>query len=230
MIGNCRINPSLMCMDFLKIREQLAFFEDKADYLHVDIMDGHFVPNLALSPDFCGRIAKLTKLPLDCHLMVTDPGLYLPMLIKAGAGFFVPHAETLSGQAFNLFRQAAAAGMKLGVAVNPETPIDVIAPYADLLDKVTVMTVDPGFAGQPFVPQMLKKIMEAVSLREACGAHYEIEVDGACNKANYKAMYASGARVFVMGSSGLFGLDEDLAKAWARMERELLSETEGEAR
>ena len=166
-------NPSLMCMDFLDIRNQLEILNSRVDLYHFDIMDGHYVPNITLSPDLAKAVAKVSDLPLDFHLMVTDPMLLLEPCRKAVApltergiiSYYSPHAEVLDAKAFRTFDQIRAAGFHPGVAINPETPLSFVMPYLHRLDKVTFMSVDPGFAGQPFIPEVMEKIREEDRIR-----------------------------------------------------------------
>ena len=223
-------NPSLMCMDFLRLEEQMRILNRRAGMYHVDIMDGHFVPNITLSPDITAAFAGISELPLDIHLMVTDPGQYLPSFEKAVKPlrergipcYYSPHAEVMNGKAFRLIQQISAAGFQPGVVLNPETPLSTVMSYLHRLDILTVMSVDPGFAGQPFIPEVLDKIREAKALKEKDPEkyHYIIQVDGACNKRTFAALAEAGVESYVVGSSGLFGLDADLEKAFEQMVRD----------
>lgn len=215
------IAPSLMCMDLTRFGEQVSFFNDKIAYFHVDIMDGHFVPNITLSPYFVGQLKKLAKAPIDCHLMVTRPENYVASLAAAGASMISFHAETANGLAFRLMDQIRSSGMQCGLVLNPETGLDDVTLYLDLVDKVTIMTVDPGFAGQAFIPGMLKKISQFREYRQQHQLEYQIEIDGACNKSTYTALVDAGADILILGSSGLFNHDEDIAVAWRKMQQEL---------
>lgn len=210
-------NPSLMCMDLLNIKEQLQILNTRADMFHVDIMDGHYVKNITLSPDFCKAVRPVCRIPLDCHLMVTAPEDFIEPLAQAGAGYICPHAETINADAFRIMGKIRSLGCRAGVVINPATPVSYIQYYIHLLDKVTVMTVDPGFAGQPFIREMLDKIRELKKRKEEKGYRYLIEVDGACNETTFKDLAEAGAEVFIVGTSGLFSLDRDLAKAWDKM-------------
>ena len=210
-------NPSLMCMDLLNIKEQIEILNERADMYHVDIMDGHFVKNITLSPDFVKAISKVVKIPMDCHLMVTDPDDYIESLAKAGAGYICPHAETINSDAFRIINKIRANGCKVGVVLNPATPLAYIQHYIHLVDKITIMSVDPGFAGQPFIREMLGKIAEAKRLKEENGYKYIIEVDGSCNAGTFKELAEAGTECFIVGTSGLFNLDEDLTVAWDKM-------------
>lgn len=220
-------NPSLMCMDLLNIKEQIAILNSRADFYHVDIMDGHFVKNITLSPDFCKAISPICEIPLDCHLMVTDPDDYIEPLAKAGAGYICPHAETINSDAFRIINKIKANGCKVGVVLNPATPVEYIKHYIHLLDKVTVMSVDPGFAGQPFIVEMLDKIRELKRQKEEKGYKYLIEVDGSCNVRTFKQLSDAGVEVFILGTSGLFNLDSDLAVAWDKMIENFNNEVKG---
>ena len=207
-------NPSLMCMDLLKLQEQIHVLNSRADFFHVDIMDGHFVKNITLSPAFCKAIHPICQVPLDCHLMVTNPDDYIEVLAQAGAGYISPHAETINSDAFRIIHKIRSYGCKVGVVLNPATPVSYIKHYIHLVDKITVMSVDPGFAGQPFIVEMLDKVRELREEKEKHGYHYLIEVDGSCNAGTFKQLYEAGVEVFIVGTSGLFGLDENQEIAW----------------
>lgn len=220
-------SPSLMCMDFLNIPYQIGVLNEKADFLHVDVMDGHYVKNLALSPDLISAIGKVAKIPMDCHLMVTDPADYVDVLAKAGAKWITVHAESINSQAFRIIKAIQDAGCKVGIVLNPATPLSIMDYYLHLVDKITIMSVDPGFAGQPFVSEMLEKIAQAKKLREEKGYHYIIETDGSCNERTFKALREAGTECFILGTSGLFNLDEDVAVAWDKMSK-IFTEKTGE--
>ncbi|MCI1208414.1 MAG: D-allulose 6-phosphate 3-epimerase [Treponema sp.] len=220
-------NPSLMCMDLLDIKNQIETLNDKASFFHVDIMDGHYVKNITLSPDFVKTVKAVSKIPIDCHLMVTNPEDFIEPLAEAGADYISPHAEVINAKAFRLIDRIHALGCKAGVAVNPETSLQVVESYLDRLDKITIMSVDPGFAGQPFIPEVLKKISELKRLKELNGYHYLIEIDGSCNKRTFRRLAESGVEVYIVGSSGLFSLDKDLSRAWEKMITDFNNETKG---
>lgn len=220
MKQNVYFSPSLMCADLLNLKEHIQFFNTVADYLHVDIMDGHFVNNLVFSPVFVENISKITTIPIDCHLMVTNPENYIQPLIKSGASYISFHAETITNNAFRLIKEVKGAGLKVGVVLSPSTPLDVISYYANQIDKLTIMTVDPGYAGQRFIDPMLDKIRKAICLRRIIGAEFLIEADGQVNIKNYKKLYESGNEVFIVGASGLFNLDTDISVAWSIMKKQ----------
>ena len=155
--------------------------------------------------------------------MVTRPQDYISQLAQAGADFITLHPETINGQAFRLIEEIRRHGMKVGLILNPETPVEAMKYYIHKADKITVMTVDPGFAGQPFIPEMLEKIAELKAWREREGLSYEIEIDGSCNQATYKKLMAAGADVFIVGTSGLFNHAENIGDAWQLMAGQILS-------
>ena len=216
-MGKMKFSPSLMCMDLTKFKEQVDILNERADYYHVDIMDGHFVKNITLSPFFVEQLNKISKLPIDVHLMTEFRGDYIDELAKVGATYISPHAETINKDAFRIINRIKSLGCKVGIVLNPATPVDWLEYYIHLIDKITVMTVDPGFAGQPFIPEMIEKIKKLKTLKEKNGYSYLIEIDGSCNERTFKRLTAAGAEILIVGSSGLFNLDEDLIAAWDKM-------------
>ncbi|MGI6080535.1 MAG: D-allulose 6-phosphate 3-epimerase [Candidatus Avilachnospira sp.] len=220
--------PSLMCMDFLNIKEQMEILNKRIDMYHCDIMDGHFCKNITLSPDLIKTFGTLTDLPMDVHLMTTNPTDWIELLAKAGAEYISPHAETINTDAFRVMNLIESLGCKKGVVLNPATPLSYIKHYLNRIDMLTIMTVDVGFAGQPFIAEMLDKIREAAELREKYGYSYKIQIDGSCNVNTFKRLREAGADVFVVGSSGLFKNDPDLNKACDIMYENFEKET-GEA-
>ncbi|QCX34028.1 ribulose-phosphate 3-epimerase [Caloramator sp. E03] len=211
---DCKFSPSLMCMNLLELKNQIDILNERADFYHIDIMDGHYVNNITLSPYFIKQIRSIAKLPIDAHLMVEKPESIINDAAKAGADYITPHAETIDRQAFRIIKKIKDLGCRAGIALNPATSIESIKYYLHLLDKITIMTVDPGFAGQPFIPEMLKKIEQLKEIKQKNGYKYLIEVDGACNFKTFSELFKAGAEVFILGTSGLFGLDDNLEKAW----------------
>lgn len=221
-------NPSLMCMDFLDMRHQLEILNKRADLYHFDIMDGHYVPNITLSPDLAKAMAPACALPLDFHLMVTNPAQFIEpcraavasLTEKGIVSYFSPHAEIINGSGFRILDQIRAAGFKAGVAINPETPLCMVEAYLHKLDKITFMSVDPGFAGQPFIPEVLDKVRQAKALKESDPEKYRfiIEIDGSCNARTFKTLAEAGIESFIVGTSGLFNNDPDLSKAFDILE------------
>lgn len=211
------ISPSLMCMNLMEIKQQLAVLDTRADFLHIDIMDGHYVKNITLSPFFIEQIRPHTRVALDVHLMVEEPTDFIEVIAKAGADYICPHAETINRDAFRVINQIRSLGKKVGVVLNPATPVSCIQHYLHLLDKITVMTVDPGYAGQPFISEMVRKIEELRDLKARHGYPWLIEIDGSCNQRTYSTLLEAGAEVLIVGTSGLFNLHADLETAWDLM-------------
>ncbi len=154
---------------------------------------------------------------MDCHLMTTNPGDWIERLAQAGAAYISPHAETINGEAFRILNLIESLGCKTGLVLNPATPLSFAEPYLNRIDLLTLMTVDVGFAGQAFIDEVLDKIALAKKWREEKGYHYEIQIDGACNVKSYKKATEAGADILIVGSSGLFGLDPDLERAFEKL-------------
>ena len=212
--------PSLMCMDLGKIKEQFAVMDQYMKLYHVDIMDGHFCKNMALTPGILKSFREHTNTDIDVHLMTTNPSDWIEMCAAAGATYISPHAETINTDAFRTMQMIQKLGCKCGVVLNPATPLSYVESYLEYIDMLTIMTVDIGFAGQKFIDQMYNKIMQAKELREKNGYHYKIQIDGHCNKENYRQLAEAGADVLIVGNAGLFGLDQYLDTACRKMEME----------
>lgn len=210
-----KISPSLMCMDMLHVADQIEFLNDKADYLHVDIIDWHYVKNFCLAPFFMDQLKTITDVPMDAHLMVDNTDVDLAQeCIRTGAGMVTLPVDIVGRRIFRMINDIRERGAQVGVYLNPGMRLDEISHFIHLVDKITFMTVDPGYAGQKFIRESLDKVEQARTLREKNDYTYEIEIDGSCNMGTFKDLHAAGADVFIVGSSGLFGLDKDLAKAW----------------
>lgn len=216
-MSTVHFSPSLMCMNLDKFTQEITFLNDHAQSYHIDIMDGHFVPNITLSPWFIGEVRKLSSLPMSAHLMVTDPTFWVDQLIAIKCDYICMHAEVINGLAFRLIDQIHEAGLKAGVVLNPETPVSALLPYINLLDKVTIMTVDPGFAGQRFLESTLDKIVQLRELRQEKGYHYLIEMDGSSNRKTFKCIDQANPDIYVIGRSGLFAVTDNIEESWARM-------------
>jgi len=193
-----KLAPSLLSADFGNLETELAQLDPNlADYLHLDIMDGRFVPNITIGPDVVKAIADRTQIPLDVHLMIVEPEKFLKAFQQAGANILTVHAEATHHLQRTL-AQIRELGMKAGVSLNPSTPIDVLQHVLPDLDQILLMTVNPGFGGQSFIPQMLEKIHQC---RKMIGDHpIDLEVDGGIKVDNLKAVFDAGANVFVSGS------------------------------
>ncbi len=210
-------SPSLICMNIARFEEQAAFLTKRAHSFHVDFMDGHFVPSLGYPPHFVFSLAPIATIPIDVHFMVEKPSVFLEETIRFGASMITLHPETIGADTFRSFTKIKDLGAKVGIALNPSTNVEVMKWYLEEVDKVTVMTVDPGFTGQRFIPSMLRKIEALRNERDRSGYSYLIEADGQCNKSTFRDLYAAGTDVFVVGFSGLFDLDKDIARAWDKM-------------
>ena len=216
---------SLMCMDFLDIKHQVEILDANMDGYHIDIMDGHYCKNITLSPDFMRAVGRVAKKPMDVHLMTTAPNDWIDACADAGAGLISPHAETINTDCYRTLNRIHDAGCQTGVTLNPATPLSYCKHYLNRIDVLTIMTVDVGFAGQPFITEMLDKIAQAKKLREENGWHYKIMIDGSCNKKTFQRLHGAGADVFILGTSGLFNLDPDLQTACDKMKAEFEAET-----
>jgi ribulose-phosphate 3-epimerase len=204
-----QISPSILAADFARLGDEAAAVADVADWLHVDVMDGHFVPNLTVGLPVVAALAKHTGLPLDCHLMIADPDRWAPDYAAAGARNVTIHAEASSAPVRTL-RMIRSAGARAGLAVNPGTAIE---PYADLLpetDMLLVMTVEPGFGGQEFLDLVLPKVAKARELISRHGGEIWLQVDGGVSEETIERCAAAGADVFVAGTA-VFGSHDPAA-------------------
>ncbi|NWL87494.1 MULTISPECIES: ribulose-phosphate 3-epimerase [unclassified Paenibacillus] len=199
------IAPSILSADFAKLGQEVVEAEHSgADWLHVDVMDGHFVPNITFGALVMGAIAPLTKLPLDVHLMIENPERYIPDFAKAGAHLITVHQEACV-HLHRVLHMMKEHGVKTGVAINPATPVSSIREVLEDVDLVLVMTVNPGFGGQAFIPSTLRKIRELKELREELGLkNLRIEVDGGISAATAPLVVEAGADVLVAGNA-VFG-------------------------
>jgi ribulose-phosphate 3-epimerase len=192
--------PSILSADYAHLADEIARVRPASDWLHVDLMDGHFVPNLSIGPPVVASIRRHTDLFLDCHLMVTDPGRWLEPLAQAGANLCGVHVEL--GDPTALLARTRELGMQAGVVVDGPTPFEAVEPYLDdRIDLLLMMTITAGFGGQPFVPQHLEKVRRAASLRQQRGASFLIEVDGGISPETAGDAVRAGADVLVAGSA-----------------------------
>ncbi len=200
-----KISPSMMCADIAKISEVLTDFEKGGiEYLHIDIMDGSFVPNFTLGTDYCKALKSMTKIPLDIHLMINEPENKIDWFPIGEGDFVSVHFESTK-HLQKVLAQIKSKGAKPMVVINPATPICMIENILDDIDGVLVMTVNPGFAGQKLIESTLKKISQLRKYLDENGYHHiEIEVDGNVSFENAKRMKAAGANIFVAGTSSVF--------------------------
>lgn len=195
-----KIAPSILSADFANLERDIQVVEKGgADLLHVDVMDGHFVPNLTFGPSMVEAIRPVTSLPLDVHLMVSDPEMWIPAFAKAGADTMLVHVEATPHihRATQLIRSHQ---VKAGVVINPGTPVSLIEPILPIVDQVLVMTVNPGFGGQKFLPEMADKVADLAEMRAATGLDFKIEVDGGVSDQTIEVVAKAGADIAVAGS------------------------------
>jgi len=201
MEKNILISPSILSADFTQLGAEIQQAEDAgADWLHIDVMDGLFVPNISMGPNVVEACRKTTDLPLDVHLMIEKPERYLDRFAGAGADNITVHIETCPEMEETL-EQIHSLGCKAGITLKPDTPVERIQPFLEYVDLVLVMTVNPGYSGQAFMPEVLPKIGEIRRMLDEVNPSVQIEVDGGISKTTINSVYDQGARIFVAGSA-----------------------------
>lgn len=211
-----KIAPSLLAADFSRLGEEIARIESHVAMLHLDVMDGHFVPNVSFGIPVITSIRPISSLVFDCHIMATNPGAYLPELTSAGVDLVSVHIEAVSDPT-ELARRADELGLRFGLVVSPPTPWAALEPFAELCDLLMIMSVNPGFGGQSFIPEVLEKVELARKWVDSHGLDTDIQVDGGVTIHTAPAARDAGANVFVAGTA-VFGA-EDPVKAVADLKR-----------
>jgi ribulose-phosphate 3-epimerase len=203
-----QLAPSILSADFARLGDDIERVADVADLLHVDVMDGHFVPNLTIGPPVVKSLRKHTDLFLDCHLMVDNPGVLLADFADAGADRCIVHVEL--GDPRPLFDELRARDVGVGLVLNPPTPVDTVMPYLDQIDLLLVMSVNPGWGGQAFIPEVLEKVRAVRAEIDGRGLACQIEIDGGINIDTAAAAAAAGVDILVAGSA-VFRADDPAA-------------------
>ncbi|MCM3123355.1 MULTISPECIES: ribulose-phosphate 3-epimerase [unclassified Mesobacillus] len=211
-----KIAPSILSADFARLGEEIKDVErGGADYIHVDVMDGHFVPNITIGSLIVEAIRPVTKLPLDVHLMIENPDQYIEAFAKAGADYITVHVEACR-HLHRTIQLIKSTGVKAGVVLNPATPVDSLKHIIEDVDMVLLMSVNPGFGGQKFISSVLPKIRLVKELADSLNPDLEIEVDGGVNEETAKLVIEAGANVLVAGSAVFNKEDREAAIASLR--------------
>ena len=202
-----RLAPSVLSADFSKLGEDVKTIEDAGAHLiHVDVMDGHFVPNITIGPAVMKSLVRWTSMPFDVHLMISDPDKYAPLFVTPQTEFITVHAEACT-HLHRTLQSIRALGVKAGVALNPATSLSAVEYVADLADLILVMSVNPGFCGQSFIPSALEKVQRLADLRAEKGYTFEIEIDGGVGLGNIAEVSAAGVDIAVAGSA-VYGAED----------------------
>jgi len=219
-----KIAPSILSADFTRLKEEVRDVEKAgADYIHIDVMDGHFVPNITVGPMIVKAVRRITPLPLDVHLMISDPDSFIDEFARAGANILTVHAETLN-HLHRTIQHIRDKGVKPSVSLNPATSLDALEYILDDLDMVLLMTVNPGFEGQEFIAEVIPKIERLRDMVERRGLRTDIEVDGGIGPGNISVVSSAGANVFVAGSAIFYS--EDYEKTIRLMRERMRSSDE----
>ena len=219
-----KIAPSILSADFTRLGEEVKRVEQAgADYIHIDVMDGHFVPNITIGPMIVSAVRQVTELPLDVHLMISNPDFFVEAFVEAGADIITVHAEAVN-HLHRSIQYIRSAGARPAVSLNPASPLEMIEYVLDDLGMVLLMTVNPGFGGQAFIPGVIPKIESMREMIDKRGLDIELQVDGGIGPQTIGPVSSAGANVFVAGSA-IFHSD-DYAET-IRLMREGMVETSG---
>ncbi len=207
-----QISPSILSADFSQLGNEIKRLIDAgADMVHVDVMDGHFVPNLTIGPPVIKALKKNSSIPFDVHLMISPVHKYIEAFANAGADIITIHPEATEDLQ-NSINKIKELKKKVGISLNPETKIDVVKKFLNQIDLILIMSVNPGFGGQKFMPKVLKKIKDLVDIREKEGINFDIEIDGGINFENSKLAIEAGANILVSGTTIFKSNDGNIKK------------------
>jgi ribulose-phosphate 3-epimerase len=214
-----KIAPSILSADFTRLAKEIRAVEEaKADYIHIDVMDGHFVPNITVGPFIVEAARRVTRLPLDVHLMIENPETYIPSFVRAGSDIITVQVES-TRHLHRAIQSIKEHGVRAGVTLNPATPVDHLESIIDDVDLVLVMSVNPGFGGQEFIPASIEKLKTVRKMLDTRNSTAELEIDGGIKVGNIGEASKAGADVFVSGSA-IFGSD-DYKKTIRAMRKEI---------
>ncbi len=214
-----KVCPSMMCADFINLKPQLDLFTDKqVDYLHIDVMDGHYVPNFTLGPDYCRALANYSKIPLDIHLMIENIDQYIPVFAKFDNAVVSFHPE-VSYHPLRSLQLLRTFPVKCGIAIDPSMTLESVKTFLPFVDMVCVMTVNPGYAGQPLIKETLTKLEAIAKYVDEQKYDIEIQVDGNVSWENIPVMVSAGATMLVTGSSSVFSKAAPVADNLDRLNR-----------
>lgn len=211
--------PSLMGMDLMNVERDVTMLNQHAKMLHIDLIDWHYAENMFVSPMFIQQLRPLSTAEFDVHFMINGlPMSIIQAVAEAGADILSLHAEDAQKNIFKYIDYIKSQGKKLGIVLNPATSLDVMRYYIEHVDLITFMGVTPGFAGQALIPVVLDKIRDAIQLRDEKGYKFSTMIDGGCHKGTMKAVSETRVEKIIMGRTCLFGQDQDIHKAWNKME------------